>query len=177
MSWLGLFPHLERFICWDWSLPWPVSDVFLTGLLDIFTAPIGNCFASLLWSKACCWWTISICRLLVTAFSRVRSPSNYSRCDNLLSWMPVTSIPLAISLRKSPKPQCLAKAYTSLTKDATGSLSSCLLHKKLTWSKSMFLFYTKLVQIYLLLFHTTSIRHQTAWKILEYPPLSPQLNI
>ena len=42
ISWLGHFLQLEHIVCLDGPLPRPVSDVFLPGLLDEFTASIGN---------------------------------------------------------------------------------------------------------------------------------------
>ena len=132
ISWLGLFPHFEHIVCLDSPLPQPVSDVFLPGLLDVFTASIGNRLVLLPQRKTCCWWTVSDCRIHITALSRVRSPSNCSRSDNLLLRISATSISSASSLCRAPKFQYLAKANTSSTKDATGSPSSCLLWKKLT---------------------------------------------
>ena len=140
MLWLGLFAYLEHIICLDWSLPRTVSDVFLPYLLHVFTISIGICLVSTPPRKTCCRWTISDCQIHVhvTAFSRMKSPSNCNHSNNLLSWMLATSISLTISSCKSPKLQCLAKAYTSLTKDAAGSISSCHLWSKLIQSKLLF---------------------------------------
>ena len=71
MLWLGLFLHLEHFVCLERPLPRPVS--VLTALLDVFTVSIGICFVSSLspWRKTCCLWTVSDCRIIVTALSRV----------------------------------------------------------------------------------------------------------
>ena len=109
----GLFPHLEHIIFLDGPLSRPVFDVFLSGLLDVFTASIGNCFASSPRRKTCCLWTFSDCWIHVTAFSSVRSaPSICSRFDNLSSWIPATKISLISSSCRAPRLQYLAKAYS-----------------------------------------------------------------
>ena len=92
MSWLGRFLHLEQFAGREWPLPRPVSDVFLTGLFDIFTALIGVCLVSSPWRKTCCQWTISNCQIIDTALLRVRSASSCSCSDNLSSRLPCTSL-------------------------------------------------------------------------------------
>ena len=138
MPWLGLFPHLEQFICLDWPLPLPVSDIFLPSLLNVFTVSIGDCLVSSPREKLVAGDPVPTAKYMsYIALSRVRSPSsNCSRSDNLLSWMPATSIYLIISSSRAPKLQCLMK-------DATDSPFSCLLWKKLIWSKTVFLFFMK----------------------------------
>ena len=109
---LGFFAHLKHFVCLGWPLPWPMSDVFLLGLIDVFTTSIGNWLVSCPWRKTFCWWTVSDCWINVTGFSRVRSPSNCSGSDNLLLQILTTSISLTISSYIAPKLQYLVMAYT-----------------------------------------------------------------
>ena len=138
----------------DWPLYRPVSDIFLHGLFDVFTALIGNCLVSSPQRKLVAGKLFPTVEHMSQPFSRVRSQSNCSHSDNLLLQIPTTSIhaSLTISSRRAPKLQYLAKAYIYI------------IHKRCNW---LSLFLSSLKETYSVK-NYVSLLHEVWFKLSSY---------
>ena len=145
-GWGGL-RHLEHCVSGFFSVPLLGLGGFFGSfglVLASFPAPLekqstGGCSDLFSCRKVCCFFTVSDCLALITAFSKVSLGSSCSFSESFLSFKPTTILSRIRSSLNVPNSHYSGRQYKPVMKLITDSLSCWLLELNLALSKITFL--------------------------------------